>query len=92
MRVAGASPSSAPTFASVSDNGTGSSPAYARHVAHAASSTWPASTRSMRSAEIPRGTVPAVVTNVWPASRCATSATRALVVELAEHVVEQEHR
>src|SRR4051794_16418977 len=32
--------------------------------AHAASSTRPASTRSMRSAEMPRGTAPAVVTSV----------------------------
>ena len=60
--------------------------------AHAASSTRPASTRSMRSAAMPRGTAPAVVTNVCPASRCATSATDALVVELAEDVVEQQHR
>ena len=28
----------------------------------------------MRSAEIPAGTAPAVVTSVWPAARCATSA------------------
>ena len=58
----------------------------------ASTCTDPPATRRRRSATTPGGTAPAVVSSVWPAGRLRTSAPGPLRVELAEHVVEQQHR
>ena len=52
----------------------------------------PSSTRKRRSGATPSGSAPAVVSSVWPAGRLRTSAAARARVELAEHVVEQQHR
>ena len=90
-----AAPRSALTSASESRSRRGSSgrsPGPAARVTPRSSTRPPCSTRSRRSGSIPSGHRRAVVSSVWLAGRCATRAAARRRVELAEHVVEEQHR